>query len=70
MFRSKVKWIEYGEKCFSKWKNETSHNRKVVTEVQEPDRKTVIKEKEIMSEIQTFYEDFYRSGLHDGDADA
>ena len=56
IFRSKARWVEYGEKPTKYFLNMEgkSSNKKVISERERSDGKTVVNEQEIMNAIQTF----------------
>ena len=70
IFRSKVRWLENGEKPTKYFFNmeKRNYNRKVISELKRPDGKTVVNEQEIMSEIQSFYEKLYSSDIDHNDS--
>ena len=65
IFRSKARWVEYGEKPTKYFFNmeKKSYNKKVISELKRSDGKTVVNEQEIMTAIQTFYENLYSSDI-------
>ena len=65
IFRSKARWVEYGEKPTKYFFNmeKKSYNKIVISELKRSDGKTVVNEQEIMTAIQTFYEDLYSSDI-------
>lgn len=65
IFRSKARWVEYGEKPSKYFFNmeKKSYNKKVISELKRSDGKTVVNEQEIMTAIQTFYENLYSSDI-------
>ena len=67
IFRSKVRWVEQGEKPTNYFFNleKRNFNRKVITEIKREDGKILVEEDEIMKEIESFYENSYTS--HDED---
>ena len=58
IFCSKARWVEYGEKPSKYFFNmeKKSYNKKVISQLRWSDGKTVVNEQEIMTAIQTFYE--------------
>ena len=74
IFRSKVRWVEYGEKPTKYFFNmeKKNYNKKVISQLKRSDGKTIVNEQDIMTAIQTFYENLYSShidhssnGFHD-----
>ena len=65
IFCSKARWVEYGEKPTKYFFNmeKKSYNKIVISELKRSDGKTVVNEQEIMTAIQTFYEDLYSSDI-------
>ena len=65
IFRSKARCVEYGEKPTKYFFNmeKKSYNKKVISELKRSDGKTVVNEQEIMTAIQTFYENLYSSDI-------
>ena len=63
IFRSKVRWVEQGEKPTKYFFNleKRNFNRKVITEIKREDGKILVEEDEIMKEIESFYENLYAS---------
>ena len=61
IFHSKARWVEYGEKPTKYFFNmeKKSYNKKVISELKRSDGKTIVNEQEIMTAIQTFYENLY-----------
>jgi len=67
IFRSKVRWVEQGEKPTKYFFNleKRNFNRKVIKEIKREDGKILVEEDETMKEIESFYENLYTS--HDED---
>ena len=67
IFRSKVRWVEQGEKPRKHFFNleKRNFNLKVIMEMKREDSKILVEEDEIMREIESFYENLY--ALHDED---
>ena len=67
IFRSKVRWVEQGEKPTKYFFNleKRNFNRKVITEVKRADGKILVEEHEILEEIESFYRNLYT--LQDAD---
>ena len=65
IFRSKTRCVAYGEKPTKYFFNmeKKSYNKKVISELKRSDGKTVVNEQEIMTAIQTFYENLYSSDI-------
>ena len=65
IFRSKARWVEYGEKPTKYFFNmeKKSYNKKVISELKRSDGKTIVNEQDIMTAIQTFYENLYSSDI-------
>ena len=65
MFRSKARWVEYGEKPTKYFLNmdKKRYNKKVISELKRADGNTIVNEQEIMTAIQTFYENLYSSDI-------
>ena len=65
IFRSKARWVEYGEKPTKYFFNmeKKSYNKKVISELKRSDGKTIVNEQDIMTSIQTFYENLYSSDI-------
>ena len=63
IFRSKVRWVEQGEKPTKYFFNleKRNFNRKVITEVKRTDGKILVEEHEILDEIESFYRNLYTS---------
>ena len=67
ILRSKVRWVEQGEKPTKYFFNleKGNFNRKVITEIKREDGKTVVEEHEILKEIESFYSKLYASQVVD-----
>ena len=65
IFRSEARWVEYGEKPTKYFFNmeKKSYNKKVISELKRSDGKTIVNEQDIMTSIQTFYENLYSSDI-------
>ena len=65
IFRSKARWVEYGEKPTKYFFNmeKKSYNKKVISELKRSDGKTIVYEQDTMTSIQTFYENLYSSDI-------
>ena len=65
MFRAKARWTEYREKPTKYLFNmkRRNYNRKVTTELKGSNGRTVTDAKEIMCEIQNFYDELYKSSV-------
>lgn len=63
IFRSKIRWVEQGEKPTKYFFNleKRNFNRKVIKEIKRVDGTILVKEDEIMKEIESFYENLYAS---------
>ena len=67
ILRSKVRWVEQGEKSSKYFFNleKRNFNRKVITEIRREDGKTLLEEHEILKEIESFYGKLYASQVVD-----
>ena len=67
ILRSKVRWVEQGEKPTKYFFNleKRNFNRKVITEMKQEDGKKVVEEHEILKEIESFYSKLYASQVMD-----
>ena len=67
ILRSKVRWVEQGEKPTKYFFNleKRNFNRKVITEIKREDGKKVLEEHEILKEIESFYSKLYASQVVD-----
>ena len=67
ILRSKVRWVEQGEKLTKYFFNleKRNFNRKVITEIKREDGKTIVEEHEILKEIESFYGELYASQVVD-----
>ena len=67
ILRSKVRWVEQGEKPTKYFFNleKRNFNRKVFTEIKREDGKTIVEEHEILKEIESFYSKLYVSQVVD-----
>jgi len=67
ILRSKVRWVEQGEKSTKYFFNLQKRNfdRKVITEIRREDSKTLDEEHEILKEIESFYGKLYASQVVD-----
>ena len=65
ILRSKVKWVELGEKPNKYFFNmeKKNYNKKVIKELKRPDGKITVNDHEIMSDIETFYKNLYTSNV-------
>ena len=65
ILRSKVKWVEFGEKPNKYFFNmeKKNYNKKVIIELKQPDGKITVNDHEIMSDIETFYKNLYTSNI-------
>ena len=63
ILRSKVRWVEQGEKPTKYFFNikKTNFNRKVITEIKREDGKILVEKCEILKEIESFYGNLYTS---------
>ena len=63
IFCSKARWVEYGEKPTFFNMEKKSYNKNVISELKRSDGKTIVKEQDIMTAIETFYENLYSSDI-------
>ena len=69
MFRSKVKWIEYGEKPTKYFFNleKRNYKRKVITKLKPTDGEIITDSRRINEEIENFYKSFLTSNMSQED---
>ena len=67
IFRSKIRWIEHGEKPTKYFFNmeRRNYNKKTITELTVAGGTTISKEDDILVEIRSFYENLYNTDLGD-----
>jgi len=60
-----VRWVELGEKPTKYFFNmeKKNYNKKVISELKRSDGKIIVNDQDIMTDIQTFYENFYSSNI-------
>ena len=65
IFRSKVRWVELGEKPTKYFFNmeKKNYDKKVISELKRSDGKIIVNDQDIMTDIQTFYENLYSSNI-------
>ena len=65
IFRSKVRWVELGEKPTKYFFNmeKKNYNKKVISELKRSDGKIFVYDQDIITDIQTFYENLYSSNI-------
>ena len=66
IIRSKAQWYEEGEKPTKYFLNleKRNYNNKVINRIQSPDNNFIETKKDILDEIETFYQTLYSSKAH------
>ena len=65
MFRSKCRWLEKGERPTKYFFNleKRNHNKKTVTELKTDRDTTIMDEKQIQDEIESYYNNLYTTDI-------